>query len=79
MNEFVCKLPCRRWVNPSEAYEIRGEDGPVPQSIPVPDLRVFSAPAQLGVRGYPRDTGLFTGGIVTASLGGAAMFFRSRP
>src|SRR5690606_33011767 len=76
--EFVCKLPCTRWVTPAETFQIRSDGGPVPETIDITELRSMAGGGHAGdvdVRTYPRDTGLMVGGITTAALGGMAIFF----
>jgi len=72
---FVCKLPCTRWVTPSQTFQLRAEGGPVPETIDVTELRLHATANEVDVRTYPRDAGMFTTGIVTTALGGAGIFF----
>jgi hypothetical protein len=55
--EFVCKLPCTRWVTPAETFQIRSDGGPVPETIDITELRGHGGAGDVDVRTYPRDTG----------------------
>lgn len=71
--QFVCRAPCTRWVNPSETYQLRTETGPDFQTLDVPDLTRFKDSGTLEVRAYQRKQGkLFTGVALTGSGGGLA-------
>jgi hypothetical protein len=72
--QFVCRTPCTRWVNPSEKYQLRTESGPALETVNVPDLRLYGAASGLEVRAHPRDNGAFLGGIVATGLGGGLAF-----
>jgi hypothetical protein len=72
--QFVCRTPCSRWVNPSENYELRTESGPELETVEVPDLERFAGAQRLEVRAHPRKKGAFVGGIVMAGMGGALGF-----
>lgn len=73
--EFVCKLPCTRWIKPGDAFQVRAEGGTLPETIEVEDLHRHAGAAELDVRAYPRDGGMLTSGIVTTALGGVGVFF----
>jgi hypothetical protein len=72
--QFVCRTPCTRWINPAEKYQLRTESGPALETVNVPDLRAYGGAGALEVRAHPRDTGAFVGGIVAAGVGGALVF-----
>lgn len=72
--QFVCRTPCSRWVNPTESYQLRTETGPDFQTVDVPDLHRFVGAGSVEVRPYPRNTGRFVGGIVMTGLGGGFAF-----
>lgn len=72
--KFVCRTPCTRWINPSEAYELRTESGPQLETVQVPDLTPFAGASDLEVRAHPSSKGAFIGGIVTTGLGGGLAF-----
>jgi hypothetical protein len=72
--QFVCRTPCTRWINPSEKYQLRTESGPALETVDVPDLRAYTGESGLEVRAHPRDNGAFVGGIVAAGVGGALAF-----
>jgi hypothetical protein len=72
--QFVCRTPCTRWINPAEKYQLRTESGPALETVDVPDLRAFSGAGSLEVRAHPRKTGAFVGGIVATGVGGALAF-----
>jgi len=72
--QFVCRTPCTRWVNPGESYQLRTESGPALETVNVPDLRKYSGASGLEVRAHPRNTGAFLGGIVATGLGGGFAF-----
>jgi len=72
--QFVCRTPCARWINPAESYQLRTENGPSLETVEVPDLRGYAAAGELEVRAHPRDTGAFVSGIVTTGVGGALAF-----
>lgn len=72
--QFVCRTPCTRWINPMDAYELRTETGPDFQTLDVPDLRRYAAANNVEVRAHSRNTGEFLGGIVTTGLGGGLAF-----
>ncbi len=71
--QFVCRAPCSRWVNPSEVYQLRTENGPDFQTLDVPDLSRFAGSGAVEVRAYQRRQGkLLTGIALTGSGGGLA-------
>jgi hypothetical protein len=72
--QFVCRTPCTRWVNPAEKYQLRTESGPALETVNVPDLRRYGGASGLEVRAHPRDNGAFLGGIVATGLGGGFAF-----
>jgi hypothetical protein len=72
--QFVCRTPCSRWVNPSDSYQLRTETGPDFQTIDVPDLSRYAGAGNIEVRAYERQMGRFVGGIVAAGLGGGLGF-----
>ena len=72
--QFVCRTPCARWINPSDSYELRSETGPDFQTIQVPDLRQHIGTSDLEVRAFARNQSKFLGGIVAAGVGGGLAF-----
>jgi hypothetical protein len=72
--QFVCRTPCTRWINPAEKYQLRTEAGPVLETVDVPDLRNYGGASELEVRAHPRDSGAFVGGVVAAGVGGGLAF-----
>jgi hypothetical protein len=72
--QFVCRTPCMRWVSPNDSYQLRLENGPMLETLDVPELSRFSGQGDLQVRAYPKNTGRMVGGIVAAGLGGGFMF-----
>jgi hypothetical protein len=72
--QFVCRTPCTRWVNPAEKYQLRTESGPALETVNVPDLRRYGGASGLEVRAHPRDNSAFLGGIVATGLGGGLAF-----
>jgi hypothetical protein len=72
--QFVCRTPCKRWVNPAEKYQLRTESGPALETVNVPDLRAYRGSSDLEVRAHPRDNGAFAGGIVATGMGGGFAF-----
>jgi hypothetical protein len=72
--QFVCRTPCSRWLNPGESYQLRTETGPDFQTLDVPDLRQYVGANELEVRAYDRNKGAFLGGIVATGLGGGLAF-----
>ncbi len=72
--QFVCRTPCMRWVSPNDSYQLRLENGPVLETLDVPELSRFAGQGDLQVRAFPKNTGRMVGGIVAAGLGGGFMF-----
>jgi hypothetical protein len=72
--DFVCKTPCTVWVNPSQSYAFRSDVGVTTETIDVPDLSRYVGARQVEMLPHARDMGKFTGGIVTAGLGGGLAF-----
>jgi hypothetical protein len=72
--QFVCRTPCTRWLNPGEKYQLRTESGPALETVDVPDLRRYGTANGLEVRAHPRQNGAFLGGIVATGLGGGLAF-----
>jgi len=72
--QFVCRTPCTRWINPAEKYQLRTESGPALETLDVPDLRTYGGTGDVEVRAHPRDSGPFVGGIVATGLGGGLAF-----
>jgi hypothetical protein len=72
--QFVCRTPCTRWINPAERYQLRTESGPALETLDVPDLRTYSGTGDVEVRAHPRDSGPFVGGIVATGVGGGLAF-----
>lgn len=72
--QFVCRTPCERWVNPSDAYQLRTETGPDFQTLDVPDLGRYVGAHDLEVRAYDRNNSEFFGGIIATGLGGSFAF-----
>jgi hypothetical protein len=73
-DQFVCRTPCTRWVNPTDFYQMRTEKGPQLQTLDVPDLNRYVGVNGLEVRAHPRSDGKFLGGIVATGLGGGLAF-----
>jgi hypothetical protein len=73
-DQFVCRTPCTRWVNPSDVYQLRTEKGPDFQTLDVPELAQYVGASELEVRAHPRSNGGFVGGIVMTGLGGGFAF-----
>jgi hypothetical protein len=72
--QFVCRTPCTRWVDPRERYQLRTESGRELTTVNVPDLEAFRGSSDVEVRAYTRDQGAFLGGIIAAGLGGGFAF-----
>jgi hypothetical protein len=72
--QFVCRTPCARWINPSESYRMQTERGPWFETVDVPDLRHYAGASELEVRAHPRRQGAFVGGIVATGVGGGVAF-----
>lgn len=72
--QFVCRTPCTRWINPNESYQLRTESGERLETIDVPDLSPYVGANHLEVRARPMSKGAFVGGIVTTGLGGGLAF-----
>jgi hypothetical protein len=72
--QFVCRTPCTRWINPVESYQLRTESGPVLETVDVPNLRIYEGSSQLEVRAHQKKQGAFVGGLVAAGMGGALAF-----
>lgn len=72
--QFICRTPCTRWVNPAEKYQLRTESGAALETVNVPDLGTYAGANGLEVRAHPRQTGAFVGGIVAAGTGGMFVF-----
>jgi len=72
--QFVCRTPCTRWINPSERYQMRTESGPDFQTLDVPNLSRFVGTGNLEVRAYERQQGKLVTGIALAGSGGALAF-----
>lgn len=72
--QFVCRTPCARWINPSERYQLRTESGPELETLDVPDLRRYLGAEALEVRAHERDKGAFVSGIVATGVGGGLAF-----
>jgi hypothetical protein len=72
--QFVCRTPCARWINPSENYQLRTESGPELETLDVPDLRRYLGTQALEVRAHQRDKDAFFGGIIATGVGGGLAF-----
>jgi hypothetical protein len=72
--QFVCRTPCSRWINPSESYQLRTESGADLETVDVPDLRRYLGTETLEVRAHQRDMQALMGGIVATSVGGGLAF-----
>jgi hypothetical protein len=72
--QFVCRTPCTRWVNPTENYQMRTESGPEFQTLDVPELGRFTGSGNVEVRAYERRQGKFVTGIALTGTGGGLMF-----
>jgi hypothetical protein len=72
--QFVCRTPCTRWINPSENYQLRTESGPELETVEVPDLARHLDSGELEVRAHQRNKGAFIGGIVATGVGGGFAF-----
>lgn len=72
--QFVCRTPCTRWVNPMESYQLRTETGPDFQTLEVPDLQRFAGSGNLEVRAYVRRQAKLITGISLAGAGGGLAF-----
>lgn len=72
--QFVCRTPCTRWLNPAESYQMRTETGPDFQTLEVPNLSRFSGRGNVEVRAYERQQGKLITGIALAGSGGGLMF-----
>jgi hypothetical protein len=72
--QFVCRTPCSRWLNPSESYQLRTETGPDFQTLDVPDLQNLAGHGKLEVRAYTRRQGKLVTGISLAGAGGGLAF-----
>ncbi|HET7538248.1 MAG TPA: hypothetical protein VFK05_00200 [Polyangiaceae bacterium] len=72
--QFVCRTPCTRWINPSESYQMRTETGPDFQTLEVPNLARYSGSSELEVRAYERRQGKLVTGIALAGSGGMLAF-----
>lgn len=73
--QFVCRAPCSRWVDPAAGYEMRTESADAPESIELPDLRPYAPVGDLDVRAHPRAMGEFVTGLTLTGLGGMSIFF----
>jgi hypothetical protein len=72
--QFICRTPCNRWINPSESYQLRTETGPDFQTLDVPDLGRFAGSGNLELRAYTRRQGKLITGIALAGSGGGLAF-----
>jgi len=72
--QFVCRTPCTRWINPSETYQLRTENGPDFQTLEVPELARFVSSGSVEVRAYERRQGKLVTGIALSGAGGGLMF-----
>lgn len=72
--QFICRTPCNRWINPSESYQLRTETGPDFQTLDVPDLARFAGNGNLELRAYTRRQGKLITGIALAGSGGGLAF-----
>src|SRR6188768_1557651 len=72
--QFVCRTPCTRWINPAESYQMRTETGPDFQTLEVPNLSRFQGSSDLEVRAYERRQGKLVTGIALAGSGGMLAF-----
>jgi hypothetical protein len=72
--QFVCRTPCTRWVNPTESYQLRTETGPDFQTLDVPELGRFAGSGKLEVKAYTRRQGKLVTGISLTGAGGGLAF-----
>jgi hypothetical protein len=72
--EFLCRTPCTRWINPSDAHLLQSESGAVPEKLDVPDLRAYVGAGNVEVRATPVDQGTRSLGIVMTAVGGGVVF-----
>ena len=72
--QFVCRTPCTRWVNPSESYQLKSEGGVVPEKLDVPNLRAYTGAGAVEVLATPTDQGSFSTGVVLTAVGGGVVF-----
>jgi len=72
--QFVCRTPCTRWINPSEGYQMRTETGPDFQTLDVPNLSRFAGSGNVQVRAYERRQGQLVTGVALAGSGGGLAF-----
>ena len=72
--QFVCRTPCSRWVNPADSYQLRAETGPDFQTVDIPNLGRYAGAGDVEVRVYERQAGKMAGGIVAAGVGGGFGF-----
>lgn len=72
--QFVCRTPCTRWINPSESYQMRTETGPDFQTLEVPNLSRFAGSGSVEVRAYERRQGRFITGLALTGSGGGLAF-----
>lgn len=72
--QFVCRTPCTRWVNPADAYQLRSEGGAVQETLDIPDLRPYTGVGAVEVVAKPTDQGSMTTGIALTASGGGLIF-----
>jgi hypothetical protein len=72
--EFVCRTPCTRWVNPAESYQLRSEGGVIQETLDVPDLRAYTGAGAVEVVATPTNQGGFSTGVVLTAVGGGVVF-----
>ncbi len=72
--QFVCRTPCTRWINPAERYQLRTEKGEELETVDVPPLGEYEGAGEVVVTARGRDKKAFVGGIVTAGVGGGLAF-----
>jgi hypothetical protein len=77
--ETLCETPCTRWVDPLETLRLRAYQRGAPSdkgdTVDVPDLRAYSGGSGVRIEAEPTSNGALVGGIVTAGVGGMALFF----
>jgi hypothetical protein len=72
--QFVCRTPCTRWVNPADSYQLKTEGGVVPETLDVPNLRAYSGAGAVEVVATPTQQGSFSTGVVLTAVGGGVIF-----
>src|SRR5262245_58649855 len=55
--QFVCRTPCTRWINPTESYQLRSEGGVVQETLDLPNLRPYVGSGDVELVATPTDQG----------------------